>query len=248
MSRLPNDNPENSFDPSELDEEWIPDPTPDVLEERHSRFVRRVDPESPILMVETAFLASAASLIWLVNFYFPMGPLLQIFFPVPIALIYLRCGNRAAWMGALIAGLLLSVLMGPARSIQFVMPYGFLGVLLGALWNRRVRWAVSIPISTLLSVAGAFFRIWLISVLLGDDLWLYGTNQITNLLEWLFTRLGLLIQPSLVLVQALVLATIVIHSVVYLFVVHLVAWYLFDRLNTPIPRPPHWVETLLDNG
>jgi uncharacterized protein YybS (DUF2232 family) len=247
MSDLPND-PLKGVDLSELDEEWIPDTEPDPLsEEPRKPLVRSVDPSSPIIMVETAFLASAASLLWLINFYFPMGPLLQIFFPVPIALVYLRWGNRAAWMGALVAGLLLSVLMGPARSIQFIIPYGVLGVLLGVLWYRRVNWAVSIAISTLLNVFGAFFRIWLVSVLLGDDLWLYGTTQVTNLLEWLFTKLGLLLQPSLTIVQMVVFLIIVVNSIVYLFVVHLAAWYLFDRLNNPIPRPPHWVQVLLDN-
>jgi uncharacterized protein YybS (DUF2232 family) len=247
MSELPND-PLEGVDLSELDEEWIPDTEPDPLDEEPRKpLVRSVDPSSPIIMVETAFLASAASLLWLINFYFPMGPLLQIFFPVPIALVYLRWGNRAAWMGALVAGLLLSVLMGPARSIQFIIPYGVLGVLLGVLWYRRVNWAVSIAISTLLNVFGAFFRIWLVSVLLGDDLWLYGTTQVTNLLEWLFTKLGLLLQPSLAIVQMVVFLIIVVNSIVYLFVVHLAAWYLFDRLNNPIPRPPHWVQVLLDN-
>ena len=66
-----------------------------------------------LVMVETAFLASTASLIWLINYYFPIGPLLRIFFPLPIALIYLRRGNRAAWMGTLVSFLLLSILMGP---------------------------------------------------------------------------------------------------------------------------------------
>jgi uncharacterized protein YybS (DUF2232 family) len=245
MSSLPDR--ENSFDPAELDEEWIPDVSDDPLNAPRQRQVRRVDPDSPIVMVETAFLASASSLLWLVNTYFPMGPILQIFFAVPIALIYLRCGTRAAWMGTVISGLLLSVLMGPTRSIQFVIPYGLLGVLLGALWNRGVSWAVSIPISALLTVLGAFFRIWLVSVLLGDDLWLYGTNQVTNFLEWGFTRLGLLIQPSAIVIQLLVFAMIVVHNLVYLFVVHLVSWYLLERLNNPIPRPPSWVETLLDN-
>ena len=80
---------------------------------------------APLEMVETAFLASAASLIWFINFYFPLGPLLRIFFPVPIALVYLRWGSRAAWMAALVSGLLLSVLMGPTRSILFVMPMVF---------------------------------------------------------------------------------------------------------------------------
>src|SRR4028119_2317976 len=51
---------------------------------------------APLILVETAFLASTASLIWLFNYYFPLGPVLRIFFPVPIALVYLRWGNRAS--------------------------------------------------------------------------------------------------------------------------------------------------------
>ncbi|MCY6491630.1 DUF2232 domain-containing protein [Leptolyngbya sp. GGD] len=244
MTDLPNDR----IDPTELDEEWIPDsdPTPHDIEDR--RPVRRqVDPDSPIIMVETAFMASAASLVWLVNTYFPMGPILQIFFPIPIALIYLRWGSRAAWMGCAIAALLLSVLLAPVRSIQYVMPYGFLGVLLGALWYRRVTWYVSIPLGTLLGVLGSFFRIWLVSLLLGDDLWLYSTAQITNFLDWIFTLVGLMIQPSLVLVQAFVFVSILLVNTIYLSVVHLVAWLLLDRLDSPIPRPPNWVQVLFDN-
>jgi uncharacterized protein YybS (DUF2232 family) len=240
--------PESNAEPSETNDNWIEDIVPDSQDsEARSPYVRKVDPVSPIVLVETAFLASAASLIWLVNSYFPMGPILQVFFPVPIALIYLRWGNRAAWMGALVSGLLLSVLIGPVRSIQYVMPFGVMGVLLGTLWYRRANWATSIAIATLLGVFGAFFRIGLLSVLSGDDLWLYGTNQITNLLEWLFVKLGLLMQPSLPLVQAVVVGMIFVQNMVYLFAVHLVSWFLCDRLNTPIPRPPHWVQVLLDS-
>ncbi|KAM3095947.1 DUF2232 domain-containing protein [Phormidesmis sp. 146-35] len=240
-------NSPSSNQPSD-EENWLDDIVPEVQEASdRPRYVRKVDPASPIVMVETAFLASAASLIYLVNSYFPMGPLLQIFFPIPIALVYQRWGSRAAWMAALVSGLLLSVLIGPTRSIQFVVPFGLLGVLLGALWYRRAKWAVSIPLASLLNVTGAFFRIWLLSILTGEDLWLYGTNQIINLLEWVFLKLGLLMQPSLVLVQFAVLAMIVTHSVVYLFVVHVVAWFLFDRLNNPIPNPPNWVQVLLNS-
>lgn len=78
---------------------------------------------SPTLVtVETAFLASTASLIWLINYYFPLGPVLRIFFALPIALVYLRWGQRASWMAAIVSGLLLSVLMGPTRSIVFLSP------------------------------------------------------------------------------------------------------------------------------
>jgi uncharacterized protein YybS (DUF2232 family) len=207
---------------------------------------RMVDPLGPLMMVETAFLASAASLLWLINYYFPMGPLLRIFFPIPIALTYLRWGNRAAWMGALVSGLLLSVLMGPARSILYVIPYGVMGVLLGVFWQRAASWGFSIFTASLLGSVGFFFRIWLVSLLLGDDLWLYATTQVTDLLDWIFIKLGLIVQPSLWLVQLAIVVLVILSNIVYLFVVHLVAWFLLDRLGNPIPRPPKWVQVLMD--
>ncbi|GAB4197504.1 MAG: hypothetical protein Fur006_46140 [Coleofasciculaceae cyanobacterium] len=206
----------------------------------------QVVPKAPLAMVETAFLASAASLIWLINYYFPLGPILRMFFPIPIALVYLRWGNRASWMAALVSGLLLSVLMGPTRSILFFMPYGLMGVQLGAMWRRQANWFLSIIAGTLLGTLGFFFRFWLLSVLLGEDLWVYVMTQITQLTEWGFTRLGLLAQPDVTLIQAIAVLMIALNNLVYLFVVHLVALLLLDRLGNPIPRPPNWVQVLLD--
>lgn len=206
----------------------------------------QVVPRTPLVMVETAFLASAASLIWLINYYFPLGPILRMFFPIPIALVYLRWGNRASWMAALVSGLLLSVLMGPTRSILFFMPYGLMGVQLGAMWRRQANWLLSIITGTLLGTLGFFFRFWLLSLLLGEDLWVYVMTQITQLTEWGFTRLGLLAQPDVTLIQAIAVLMIALNNLVYLFVVHLVALLLLDRLGNPIPRPPYWVQVLLD--
>jgi len=215
-------------------------------EEPIARSLRQYDPSTPRITVETAFLASVASLIWLINFYFPLGPVLRVFFPIPIALIYLRWNQRAAWMGMLVSGLLLSVLMGPVRSIQYLIPFGLMGVLLGMFWRRRAKWFVSVPIGALLGAIGFFFRIWFVSVLLGDDLWLYATNQVTDFLDWVFTKMGLLLQPTLQQVQGSIIVLVIVNNLIYLFVVHLVAWFLLDRLGNPIPRPPKWVQTLLD--
>lgn len=199
-----------------------------------------------LILVETAFLASAASLIWFVNYYFPMGPVLRLFFALPIALLYLRWGKRAAVMGAVASFLLLSVLMGPTRSIVFLIPYGWLGVVLGGMWKRSAPWWMSIGTGSLIVALGFFFKYWLLSILLGRNLWAYATIQITAVADWIFIRLGVLAQPSLVLVQILAVLMILINSVVYLFVVHLVSLLLLDRLNSPIPRPPKWVQVLLD--
>ncbi len=199
-----------------------------------------------VILVETAFLASTASLIWLINYYFPLGPLLKIFFPIPIALVYLRRGLRASWMAALVSGLLLSVLMGPTRSIVFLMPYGLMGVQLGTFWRRGVNWEFSIAVGTIIGTLGLFFRFWLFSILLGEDLWVYVITQITEFTDWIFIQLGLLTQPSFVLIQMLALLMIVVNNLVYLFAVHLVASILLDRLGNPISRPPQWVQVLLD--
>lgn len=202
--------------------------------------------DAPLRMVETAFLASAASLIWFINFYFPLGPVLRIFFPVPIALVYLRWGKRAAWMSAVTSGLLLSVLMGPVRSMLFVMPFALMGVLLGATWHRRVPWIVSITLGMLLGTLGVFFRLWFLSMLSGEDLWVYVINQVTEIIEWIFLKLQILATPSVFAIQLGAMLLIAFNNLIYLFVVHLAAWLLLDRLGNPIPRPPRWVQVLMD--
>jgi len=197
-------------------------------------------------MVETAFLASTTALIWLINYYFPLGPVLRVLFSLPIALAYLRWGRRAAWMTTLVACLLLAVLMGPPRSLQFFIPYGFLGVVLGGVWRRRVSWWVSIGWGTLVAASGLFFQIGLVSMLLGENLWLYLNRQVTNLLEWLFIKLGVFWQVDVTMVQVASAVLIVFNSLVYLLAVHLVAWLLFDRLGNTIPAPPRWIQVILD--
>lgn len=230
--------------------------------ERQDRYLVNSKPSSPspdrvgpLAMVETAFLASTASLIWLVNYYFPAGPLLRVFFPVPIALVYLRWGSRAAWMSALVSGLLLSVLMGPPRSLLFFIPYGLMGVQLGAMWLRRSNWAASIGMGTIIGSFGFFFRIWLLSILLGEDLWVYLTTQMTQMLEWALTQLvnlgvlgfSALGRPDLIWIQIVVLLMVIVSNIVYLFAVHLVSWLLLERLGITIPAPPQWVQVLLDD-
>lgn len=243
MSDSPQDRAASSPSPEQADAEF---PTSERSDGQNNFSQPQVKAVAPLKMVETAFLASTSSLIWFINFYFPLGPLLRIFFPVPIALVYLRWGSRAAWMAALVSGLLLSVLMGPTRSILFIIPFGLLGVLLGAVWQRRASWVVSIGLGTLLGTFGFFFRLWLLSILSGEDAWVYLITTVTDLAEWGFVKLGILAQPSVFIIQLLAIALVFVNNVIYLFVVHLAAWLLLNRLGNPIPRPPNWVQVLID--
>lgn len=208
----------------------------------------------PLPLVETAFLASAASLMWLVNVYFPPGPFLRILFPLPITLVYLRWDIRSAWMSAIVSGLLLTILLGPTRSIFFVMPYGFLGVQLGYLWRKGARWEFSIFTGGILVALGTFFRVWLLSLLAGEDLWGYLVAQITQFIDWalrLLTNwgwigLGSLGQPSMSLIAIAAVVMVLFTSMVYLFTVHLAAWLVLERLDVAMPEPPNWVQVLIE--
>lgn len=248
MVRLPEEEADRGGSDRNSDwDSWIDAEQESSANPVRGAIVSPVQTSKPIGMVETAFLASTSGLLWLINYYFPLGPFLHLGYSLPIALAYLRRGRRAAWMAALVASLLLSVLMGPTRSILFLMPFGFLGVLLGACWYRGISWYASIPLGTLLGSIGFFFRIWFTSFLLGEDLWIYTTIQVTKLLDWLFLRLGLLLQPDLRLVQLAAITLIIGNSVIYLLTVHIIAFLILPRLGNPIPDPPRWLQTLMDS-
>ena len=121
-----------------------------------------------------------------------------------------------------------------------------MGVQLGLCWRRGARWEFSILTWGLLGAFGLFFRFWLFSILLGENLWLYVITQATNFIDWIFTWLGILAKPTLLQVQSVAVVGIFVNSLLYLFAVHLVALLVLDRLGNPISRPPKWVQSILD--
>jgi uncharacterized protein YybS (DUF2232 family) len=203
--------------------------------------------QPPLALVETAFLASAACLLCLIDNYLLMGKaFLKPFLALPLILVYLRWGKRAGWISVAVSSLLLSVLMGPTRSILFTIPHGFLGIQLGAFWRRGIGWGWSILVGSILDCLGFFFRIWLTSILLGDDLWSYAIARTTDIVGWLFEKLGVLAEPNIWVVQVVAIGLLFLSSLSSLLVIHLAALLLFDRVGGPIPRPPAWLEDALE--
>ncbi len=122
------------------------------------------------------------------------------------------------------------------------------------MWNRRAPWFPSISTGTLIATFGFFFRVWLLSIFLGEDLWAYLTSRIADFIQWFLSRLvdwgvlGLdaLGQTDLTTIQIATVGIVLCSDLTYLFTVHLAAWLLLDRLGNPIPDPPEWVQVLLE--
>jgi len=203
-----------------------------------------MSPKPALVVVETAFLASATAIIFLINFYFPL-PFVRLLYPLPTVLVYWRWGARSAWVAVVVTSLLLTILMGPTRSLQYLVPHGLQGVLLGYLWRRGVSWFISVPLGTMLGSLGTAFQLVLISVLLGENVWLYSIIQASSFLNWLLPQWGVLDQPDLLAIQALAIAGIIGSNFIYLLLVHIGAWLLCERLQISIPAPPQWLATLL---
>jgi uncharacterized protein YybS (DUF2232 family) len=201
---------------------------------------------APLPLVETAFLSSAACLMWLINSYFLGGQALKPFLAMPIILVYLRWGKRAGWMSVVVSSLLLSVLMGPTRSVLFAIPYGLIGIQLGAFWRRGIGWGWSILAGAILDCSGFFFRIWLASAMLGEDLWGLLTARATDILNWFLDLFGILAEPTVFSVQLVAFGILFLNSLLSLLITHLMALLLFERIGGPIPRPPEWLETMLE--
>jgi uncharacterized protein YybS (DUF2232 family) len=211
---------------------------------------------APLPLVETAFLSSAACLMWLINTYFLGGQALKPFLALPVILVYLRWGKRAGWMSVIVSSLLLAVLMGPIRSILFIIPYGLIGIQLGAFWRRGIGWGWSILVGAILDCSGFFFRIWLASAMLGEDLWSLLTARTTDLLNWaldffgiltwILDSLGILAEPTVASVQIAACGILLLNSLLSLLITHLIALLLFERIGGPIPRPPQWLENMLE--
>ena len=205
----------------------------------------KVTPSNTRAIVETAFLASTTAMLLLINYYFPLGPLLRMLFPLPTALAYLRWNGRAAWMAMVVTSLLLAILMGPTRSIQYIIPHGLVGVTLGYLWKRDFPWSGSLSIATVISSLGTAFQFAFVSLLLGENLWNYSIVQITGFLNWIMQLFGSLDQPDFATIQTFAIAAIIFSNFAYQLLVHIVAWIVLDRLGNPIPHPPKWIESLL---
>ena len=206
----------------------------------------RLSRQQALRLVEGAYLAAATGLIWLALYYLPVGgALFRLALPLPLILLQLRRGNRSGAEGLLLSVLLLTALMGPLRGPLLLFPYGLLSLWLGWSWCRGISWWLSWSGGIVLGTAGFLVRVLVLSLLVGENLWVVITRAGSALLERLIAALHLPITPDLTQVQLMALLLVVVQEVIYVLSLHALAYWIFPRLKSPIPEPPRLLHGLI---
>ncbi|GCE64393.1 hypothetical protein OMCYN_00302 [cyanobiont of Ornithocercus magnificus] len=205
-----------------------------------------LDRHLALQMMETSYLAATAALIWLGLYYLPIGgALLRLALPLPLALLILRHGCRAGLEGIAVAVLLLAVLMGPVRGPLILFPYGFLSLWLGWGWRHQCSWWFTLIGGLLIGVVGFLIRVFALSLLVGENLWLVINRTGAALLDRLADFLQLSFAADLSQIQLMAFLLILVQQLIYTLALHTLAFWIFPRLQTPIPDPPQLLYGLI---
>ena len=198
-------------------------------------------------LVETSYLASLSSLLWVALYYLPIGgALLRLILPLPIILLHLRRGTKTAFEGLIIQFLLLFIIMGPVRGTLFLFPYGILAFWLGWCWYKEKSWRISFSIGVFIGTLGFLIRVIALSTLVGENLWVIITRASYGLIDKFIELLNLPFSPSILSIQFGAILLIIFQEIVYVLTVHIVAYSLFPRFKLTIPDPPRLLNSLVD--
>jgi len=199
-----------------------------------------------IRLVEGAYLAATTGLIWLALYYLPVGgALFRLALPLPLALLQLRRGGRSGVEGLLLSVLLMTALMGPVRGPLLLFPYGILAMWLGWCWGRGFSWWLSWSVGVVLGTLGFLMRVLVLSLLVGENLWVVITRAGAGMLERVITLLHLPISADLASVQLMALVLVVLQELIYVLSLHALAFWIFPRLRSSIPGPPRMLHGLV---
>ena len=200
-------------------------------------------------IIEPSYLASLSSLLWVALYYLPIGgALLRLILPLPLILLHLRRGTRTAFEGLIIQFLLLIIIMGPIRGTLFLFPYGILAFWLGWSWFKEKNWWISWSVGIIIGTLGFFIRVFALSTLVGDNLWIIITRASFGLIDKFIDLFNLPFSPSIRSIQIVAILLIIFQEMIYVLTIHILAYSLFPRLNSYVPDPPKMINGFVDLG
>ena len=102
-----------------------------------------------------------------------------------------------------------------------------------------------VAVAGLIGSLGFLVRLAVLSVLVGENLWVLITTAAAGLLERLLGQVGIGAGIDLAQVQATALALVLIQNLLMALCLHAVAYWIFPRIGAPISEPPALLRSLV---
>ena len=195
--------------------------------------------ELPVpVLVECAMLSALTGLLFHLSTLFRLDAYFGALFPLPIVIAAARNGPKAASRVAVVTSMLLFIISGPLRAVNYYCLHGAMAYSLGWAWTKRFSWWVTIPLSATVRSIGIFCSLMFTSLVLRENVMQLMVTQMMGLLDQIAANIGMSWMPTLGWVWAMALFFVMLNSLSYVVILHAVFTIL---LRACVPQGDEFV-------
>ena len=176
----------------------------------------------PRVLVEAAMLAAMTGLAFHISSLFRFDAYFGALFPLPVVIACARSGRAAAMRTLVVASLLLLMISGPLRALNYFFLHGVLAYVLSSLWSSGASWWVTVPASALTRTFGILASLSISSLLYRENVMKLLVTQMYSLLDQFAANVGATFAPTIGWVWATALFFILVNSFSYTLILHMV--------------------------
>jgi hypothetical protein len=176
----------------------------------------------PRVLVEAAMLAALTGLAFHISSLFRFDAYFGALFPLPVVIACARSGRAAAMRTLIVASLLLLMISGPLRALNYFFLHGVLAYVLSSLWSSGASWWITVPASALTRTFGILTSLSISSLLYRENVMKLLVTQMYSLLDQFAANVGASFAPTIGWVWATALFFIIINSFSYTLILHMV--------------------------
>tara|TARA_Y100001954_G_scaffold199611_2_gene217821 strand:- start:2600 stop:3508 length:909 start_codon:yes stop_codon:yes gene_type:complete len=176
----------------------------------------------PRALVESAMLAATTGLAFHLSSLFRFDAYFGALFPLPVVIARARLGRAAAMRTLVVATLLLLLISGPLRALNYFFLHGVLAYVLSSLWSSGLGWWVTVPASACTRTFGILASLSMSSLLYRENVMKLLVTQMYALLDQFAANIGATFAPSMEWVWATAMIFILINSFSYTLILHMV--------------------------
>ena len=143
------------------------------------------------VLVETAMLSALTGLLFHLSTLFRLDAYFGALFPLPIVIACARNGTKAASRVAIVTSMLLFLISGPMRAVNYFCLHGAMAYALSWAWWNRCSWWVSVPLSAAVRSLGIFASLTFTSLVLRENVMQLMVTQMMGLLDQIAANIGM---------------------------------------------------------